>query len=165
MTQDLRGVLAAVITVSDRRSRGESEDTSGPAIVRALKDAGAEVEHSVVADGVDNVLGALRATSATGARIVITTGGTGLAPRDFTPEATASVIARPLPGIPEMLRRVGAESTPTATLSRGIAGVTGGPISAIIVNLPGSPDAAQTGIDALIPLLPHMLHQLSGEDH
>lgn len=165
MTQELRDILTAVITVSDRRSRGEKEDTSGRAIADALRAAGAVVEHSIVADGVDTVLGALRATTSTGARIVITTGGTGLASRDFTPEATATIIARPIPGIPEMLRRVSAEATPTASLSRGIAGITGGPITAIIINLPGSLDAAQSGIDALIPILPHMLKQLDGEDH
>lgn len=165
MSDKLHDVLCSVITVSDRASRGEREDTSGPAIAKALKAAGADVETAIVSDGVDPVLGALRASTSTGARVVITTGGTGIAPRDFTPEATAAIIARPIPGLPELLRRVGCEQTPAAALSRGIAGVTGGPITAIIVNLPGSLSAAQSGIDTLIPLLPHMLSQLNGGDH
>ncbi|WP_430868870.1 MogA/MoaB family molybdenum cofactor biosynthesis protein [Demequina aurantiaca] len=165
MTNELNDVLCAVITVSDRASRGERVDTSGKVIAEALKDAGAEVEHSVVADGVDTVLNALRASTSTGARVVITTGGTGIAPRDFTPEATASIIARPIPGIPELLRRVSGVSVPTAALSRGIAGVTGGPITAIVINLPGSLDSATAGIHTLLPLLPHMIAQLDGEDH
>ncbi|WP_062211977.1 MogA/MoaB family molybdenum cofactor biosynthesis protein [Demequina oxidasica] len=165
MTDELHDVLCSVITVSDRASRGEREDTSGKAIADALKAAGADVEHTVVSDGVDSVLGALRASTSTGARVVITTGGTGIAPRDFTPEATASIIARPIPGIPEMLRRVSGESVPTAALSRGIAGVTGGPITAIIINLPGSLDSATAGIETILPLLPHMLSQLDGGDH
>ena len=165
MTHELHDVLCAVITVSDRASRGERDDTSGRAIVDALKAAGAVVEHSVVADGVDSVLDALRACTTTGARVVITTGGTGIAPRDFTPEATASVIARHIPGIPEMLRRISGKSVPTAALSRGIAGVTGGPITAIVINLPGSLDSATAGIKAILPLLPHMLSQLEGGDH
>lgn len=165
MSHELHDVLCAVITVSDRASRGERKDTSGKAIADALRAAGADVEHSIVSDGVDSVLGALRATTATGARVVITTGGTGIAPRDFTPEATATIIARPIPGIPEMLRRISGESVPTAALSRGIAGVTGGPITAIVINLPGSLDSATAGVEAILPLLPHMLSQLDGGDH
>jgi molybdenum cofactor synthesis domain-containing protein len=165
MTNELRDVLCAVITVSDRASRGERQDTSGEAIADALREAGADVEHSIVSDGIDTVLGALRASTSTGARVVITTGGTGIAPRDFTPEATASIISRTIPGIPELLRRVSGASVPTAALSRGIAGVTGGPITAIVINLPGSLDSATAGIDALLPLLPHMIAQLDGEDH
>lgn len=165
MSNELQDVLCSVITVSDRAARGDREDTSGPAIAHALQAAGAEVETAIVSDGVDSVLGALRASTSTGARVVITTGGTGIAPRDFTPEATATIIARPIPGIPELLRRVGNEETPTAALSRGIAGVTGGPISCIIINLPGSLDSAKSGIDTIVPLLPHMLSQLSGDDH
>lgn len=165
MSAPLYDVLCSVITVSDRASRGEREDTSGKAITDALKAAGAEVEHSIVADGVDSVLRALRAATTTGSRVVITTGGTGMAPRDFTPEATSSIIARTIPGIPEMLRRVSGESVPTAALSRGTAGITGGPIAAIVINLPGSLDSVEAGIDAILPLLPHMLAQLDGEDH
>ncbi|WP_234988008.1 molybdenum cofactor biosynthesis protein B [Demequina sp. NBRC 110056] len=162
---DLTGVSVAVITVSDRRAAGEAEDTAGPAIAHSLASAGAVVTTWLVPDGLDSVRTALDAALADGARLVVTTGGTGVGPRDLTPEATRGVIDRDLPGVPELLRREGSTTTPAAALSRGRAGVTAGPHPAIVVNLPGSERAAREGVATLLTVLPHALSQLEGGDH
>lgn len=161
----LAGVAVAVITVSDRRAAGEAEDTAGPAIADALHAAGAAVEAWIVPDGVESVRTALEQALTAQARVVLTTGGTGVAPRDLTPEATEPFLARTLPGIPQMLRAVGRAHVPTAVLSRGLAGVTEGPVPALIVNLPGSESAAREAMEALLPLLPHVVAQMDGVDH
>lgn len=157
--------LAAVITVSDRSARGERPDASGPAAVERLRQAGYVVgEARVVPDGAASVAGAIGAALADGARIVVTSGGTGAGPRDETPEGTRPLLQRELPGVAEALRRHGEESTPFAVLSRGLVGVTAEP-RAIVANLPGSSKAVQEGLDVLLPLLPHLLDQLDGGDH
>lgn len=161
----LSGASAAVITVSDRRSAGAAVDTAGPAVADALHRAGASVEAWVVPDGMESVTVALEQALASGARLVMTAGGTGVHPRDVTPEATRPLLARELPGIPELLRSAGARSTRTAALSRGLAGVSAGHAPAVIINLPGSEPGAREGIDTLLPLLPHLLSQLDGGDH
>jgi molybdenum cofactor synthesis domain-containing protein len=128
-----------------------------------LREAGWETgDPVVVSDGVEPVAGALRAAVAGGAHVVITSGGTGVAPRDLTPEATRTVIERELPGIAETLRRLGAEHKLTAVLTRGLAGVVG---STVVVNLPGSTGGVRDGLDYLLPLLPHVVEQLAGGDH
>ena len=158
----------AVITVSDRAAAGEREDLSGPVLVDALTTAGYEATLTVVPDGEVPVAAALRTALAGGARFVVTTGGTGVAPRDRTPDATREVIDRELPGVAELLRAEGRKHSSHAALSRGLAGVTAasdtGP-SAFVVNLPGSPSAAREGIGVLLELLPHILDQLDGGDH
>lgn len=156
-------IPAAVITVSDRSARGERDDASGPEAVAALRDAGYSCEGAaVVADGIESVEAALRQAVASGARVVVTSGGTGLGPRDLTPEATARVVERTLPGIAEELRRRGTDDTPAALLSRGLAGVAGG---ALIVNLPGSPRAVASGMPLIVSLARHVVDQLDGGDH
>ena len=162
-------MLAAVITVSDRSAAGEREDAAGPAIERALADAGFQPTRSIVADGADSVAGALRAAIGQGARLVITTGGTGVGPRDRTPEGTRAVLDREVPGIAEELRRIGASETPGGMLSRGVAGVVDGSPEAsgraLIVNLPGSPKAVASGMPVILSVAAHVLDQLGGGDH
>ncbi|MDC5352905.1 MogA/MoaB family molybdenum cofactor biosynthesis protein, partial [Acinetobacter baumannii] len=130
---------ARVITVSDRSAAGEREDAGGPAAVALLRDAGWDCpDADIVPDGADSVEAALRRAVEEGARLVVTTGGTGIAPRDATPEGTARVVTREMPGIAEELRHQGLAQTPRSLLSRGIAGVVD-PQGALVVNLPGSP--------------------------
>jgi molybdenum cofactor synthesis domain-containing protein len=153
-------VKAHVLTVSDRVSRGTREDTSGALGAHLLTEAGFTVTTAVVPDDADTIRDALRAAVSNGEDVVITTGGTGLSPRDVTPEATTALIERPAPGLADLIRRSG--SVPTAVLSRGVAGVVG---RTLVVNLAGSPGAVQEGIGALLPLLPHAIDQLRGGDH
>ncbi|REJ08705.1 MogA/MoaB family molybdenum cofactor biosynthesis protein [Microbacterium bovistercoris] len=154
---------AAVITVSDRSAAGLRPDGSGPVAVEALRAAGFACDDArIVPDGADPVEAALREAVAAGARLIVTSGGTGVAPRDATPEGTARVIERELPGIPEELRRVGAAQKPVALLTRGLAGVAGG---ALIVNLPGSPGGVRDGMPVLLSVAAHVIAQLDGSDH
>ena len=158
----------AVITVSDRAAAGEREDLSGPAIVDALAAAGYMATVTVVPDGEPSVSAALRAALSDGARLVVTTGGTGVGPRDRTPDATRAFIDRELPGVAELLRAEGRTHSAHAALSRGLVGVTAATDAhpaALVVNLPGSPKAAREGMDVLLPLVPHILDQLDGGDH
>ena len=161
---------AAVITVSDRSAAGERADSAGPLAVSELVRGGyACAEPIVVPDGADSVERALRAALEAGARLVVTTGGTGVSPRDETPEGTARVIERDVPGIAEELRRVGASETPGGMLSRGRSGVVG-PVpgitaGALIVNLPGSPKAVASGIPIVLSVARHVIDQLAGGDH
>lgn len=154
------GQLAHVVTVSDRCAAGEREDVSGVAAAALLEASGYRVTRSVVPDGAESVTVALRAVLASGARLVVTSGGTGLGPRDWTPEGTRAVVEREVPGIAEMLRS--APAKPYAYLSRGIAGVVG---TTLVVNLPGSPRAVTEGIAVVLPLVDHILDQLDGGDH
>ncbi len=165
MSPDLSGIAVAVVTVSDRSSRGDRPDASGPLLAEAMRELGADVWATVVPDGVEEVERVIRAAVAEGARVVITTGGTGIGPRDLTPEGTARVIARPLPGIAERLRAVDAGSVPGAVLSRGLAGLTAGEHPAIVVNVAGSSGAARSAAAILASVLPHALAQLDGQDH
>ncbi|WP_308796943.1 MogA/MoaB family molybdenum cofactor biosynthesis protein [Agromyces silvae] len=159
---------AAVVIVSDRSARGERADAVGPVLVERLRADGYELGGArIVPDGADSVEAALRAEIAAGARLILTSGGTGIGPHDRTPEGTRQVLAHELPGIAEALRRTGAEHVPTAVLSRGLAGVADQPGTGgvLIVNLPGSPGGARDGIEVVLPVARHAIAQLDGGDH
>jgi molybdenum cofactor synthesis domain-containing protein len=156
---------AAVITVSDRSSRGERPDESGPVAVAALREAGfACADAVVVPDGADSVERALQAEILAGVKLIVTTGGTGVAPRDETPEGTLRVVTRQIPGISEELRRRGAAEKPAGMLTRGVAGVAD-PHGVLVVNLPGSPRGVASGMPVLLSVAAHVLDQLGGGDH
>ncbi len=148
---------AAVLTVSDGVHGGTREDTSGMVLAELLAGDGWQVERRVVPDENEAIAGALRELAAS-ARIVLTTGGTGLAPRDVTPEATLGVVERLVPGIPEALRADSIAKTPHGLLSRGVAGTLG---RTLIVNLPGSPGGCRDGYAVLAPALGHAAELLA----
>lgn len=155
----LAGRKAIVITASDRCFAGTQEDVSGPAVEAMLREAGAEViERLVLPDERRPLEEALQA-AASRAALVVTTGGTGLAARDVTPEATLAVCDRLVPGLAELMRREGMAQTPMAALSRGVAGCIG---ATLVINLPGSPAGARHGLAVVLPLLGHALALLAG---
>lgn len=158
-------LAVAVITVSDRSARGEREDRSGPALAAEVEAAGAEVvRRELVPDDPEGLaILLLEICDAPGAPgLVLTTGGTGLGPRDRTPEATARVCERLVPGVAEAIRARSLAVTPHAMLSRGVAGVRG---RTLIVNLPGSPGGARDGWAVVAPVAAHAAQQLRGGDH
>ncbi|PWW22799.1 molybdopterin adenylyltransferase [Geodermatophilus normandii] len=157
------GARAVVVTASNRASAGVYEDRSGQALAAGLRELGFAVEGPHVRpDDVDALVAVLREAVASGADVVLTTGGTGLSPTDVTPEATRAVVEREAPGLAEAVRRFGAPAVPTAVLSRGIAGTAG---RTLVVNLPGSTGGVRDGLAVLGPLLPHVVSQLRGGDH
>lgn len=153
----------AVVVASNRAAAGVYDDTTGPLIVAALRSWGFEVdEPRVVPDG-EPVGEAIAAALAAGARVVLTTGGTGLTPTDRTPEVTRPLLDREVPGIAEAIRAAGvAKGVPTAVLSRGLAGVAG---DALVVNLPGSRGGVKDALAVLADVVPHAVEQVRGSDH
>ena len=153
---------AAVLTISDSVSAGTRNDRSGPAVRERLEQLGWRV--SVIETIPDEAAEISRrlATLADGGQVaaIFTTGGTGLAPRDVTPEATRAVVDREIPGFGELMRSKGRESTPLASLSRSMAGTRG---RVLVVNLPGSPKGAVESLDAIVELVPHVLELLRGQ--
>jgi molybdopterin adenylyltransferase len=155
-------IRTAILTVSDRASRGEYEDESGRILREGLPDDTYEiVESRIVPDEVGEIAPAIRGLAAR-ADLVLTTGGTGLGPRDVTPDVTEEVIQRRVPGIVEALRADGRRSNPASVLSRGVAGTFK---RTLIINLPGSPKAVKAALGALLPILPHAIAMLHGEGH
>jgi molybdenum cofactor synthesis domain-containing protein len=152
-------VRAVVLTISDRCSRGEQVDLSGPAVRQLLDAAGVKVVAAeILPDELDLIAAALRRHAAN-MGLIVTTGGTGLAARDVTPEATRLVCERMVDGLAERMRAEGLQHTPLAALSRGVCGTLGG---TLIVNLPGSPAGAKSSLAAILPVLPHALDLLAG---
>jgi len=149
-----------ILTVSDKGARGEREDKSGPAIREMMEAAGGEIVRAkIVPDEQDEIRAALLEWSDEGLDLILTTGGTGFSPRDWTPEATKAVLDRETPGIAEAMRRAGMEKTPTAMLSRAAAGIRK---RTLIVNLPGSEKAVRESLEAILPALPHGVEVLKG---
>jgi molybdopterin adenylyltransferase len=161
MTVEIR---AAVLTVSDRSARGERDDESGPVLAELLREAGAiVVAQEVVSDELEPLVEKLHEmTDRADVNLVMTTGGTGLSPRDNTPEATRAAVEREVPGICEAMRAETQRQTPTAMLSRAVCGTRSG---ALVVNLPGSPKAVRECFAVIRPVLQHAVATLAGRDH
>jgi molybdenum cofactor synthesis domain-containing protein len=159
----MQSIQAAVVTVSDKGAAGQRKDVSGPLLADLLHNLGAQVVHQAIVPDeraeIEQVL--LMLADELCVDLVVTTGGTGLTPRDVTPEATRAVIEREAPGLAEALRFEGYRRTPLAVLSRGVAGVRG---RTLVVNLPGSPKAVREGMETLLPILPHAVKMLRGVD-
>ena len=154
---------AEVVVASNRAAAGVYEDTTGPLIVDFLQELGFAVDAPVVVPDGEPVGAAIRAAADGGARVVLTTGGTGLTPTDRTPEATRALLDREVPGMAEAIRAYGvAQGVPTAVLSRGVAGVVG---YCLVVNLPGSRGGVKDGLAVLRPVLVHAAEQVLGSDH
>jgi len=160
-------IPGAVLTVSDRASAGDYTDTSGPLAVALLDEHGVEAALRVVPDDPVEIRRGIRSAIKHGARVVLTSGGTGIAPRDVTPQVTAELLTVTLPGVVDEIRRRGAEHVPTAVLSRAEAGIVQlkkWP-AALVVNAPGSPGGVKDTVAVVGPLVAHVIDQLDGGDH
>jgi molybdenum cofactor synthesis domain-containing protein len=157
-----RLLKGAVVTISDACARGEREDTSGAALRELLATVAAVTESRVIPDERPLIEATLRELSAAGIDLILTTGGTGLGPRDVTPEATAAVTERLVPGLAEAMRQESLKQTPHGMLSRGIAGIRG---RTLIINMPGSPRAVRECFEVIAPVLPHAVHIMAGGGH
>lgn len=158
----MKTIRAAVITMSDKGYAGEREDVSGPVLADLTEAMGAQVVHREIVPDEEEAIAELLMKLADEERVdlVLTTGGTGVTPRDVTPEATSTIIERQVPGLAEVLRFEGYRQTPLAVISRGIAGIRG---RTLIVNLPGNPKAVREGMETLTPILPHTIQMIRGQ--
>jgi molybdopterin adenylyltransferase len=156
-------ISAGVITVSDRGSRGERKDKSGLEIVNMLKGIGVTVVHTmIIPDEKNQIKDALiELADIKKIDLIVTTGGTGVSPRDVTPDATLEVIEKEVPGMAEAMRRESAAITPHAMISRAVAGIRG---SSLIVNLPGSPKSVRENLEVILPALKHTIEKIKGDD-
>jgi molybdopterin adenylyltransferase len=152
----------AILTISDRGSKGEREDSSGPLIREMIKSLPAEIIHyEIIPDEQEKIIEALKKSADhLKADLILTTGGTGMSPRDVTPDATLKAIEKEVPGFSEAMRAEGLKKTPHAMISRAITGIRG---SSLIVNLPGSPKSVKENLSVILPTLPHALSKLKGD--
>jgi molybdopterin adenylyltransferase len=154
-------IKVGIITASDRGALGETEDLSGKVIMEAVKTIrGSIADYRVVSDELEDLKKAMIDMCQNGIDLILTTGGTGLSPRDNTPEATIAVVEKEVPGIPEAMRQKSLEKTPHAMISRARAGIRG---KTLIINLPGSPKAVKENLEVVLPTLPHALEVLRGQ--
>jgi molybdopterin adenylyltransferase len=154
-------IRAAILTISDKGAAGEREDTSGAAIRELLESIGATIDrYEIIPDEQATISARLQEWAGDGLDLIITTGGTGLGPRDITPEATREVLDYEVPGLAEAMRAEGLKHTPMSMLSRALAAVRG---RTLIVNLPGSPKAVRENLSVILPVLPHAVELLRGE--
>lgn len=153
-------ITVAVLTMSDKGSKGEREDLSGPMIEDMIKTIGAEVKYSEILPDEKEIIKEKLIEYSKKADLILTTGGTGLSPRDVTPDATLEVIDRQVPGIAETMRSEGMKKTSRAMLSRAVAGVRG---SSLIINLPGSPKAVKENLAVILDVIPHAIEKIKGD--
>lgn len=154
-------ISVGIFTLSDRGSKGERQDTSGPVIEKIMQSIGAEVVHYEILPDEREELQAKLISLCKICDVILTTGGTGLSPRDITPEATLAVIDREVPGMAEAMRLESLKKTPHAMLSRAVVGIRG---KTLIINLPGSPKGAKENLEAVITALPHAVEKIKGSD-
>ncbi|HNZ10124.1 MAG: Molybdopterin adenylyltransferase [Deltaproteobacteria bacterium ADurb.Bin151] len=154
---------AAIITVSDKGSQGKRQDLSGPAIAEMLAGAAIEVKHTLITpDEIDRIRKAIiQFADVEKMDLILTTGGTGVSPRDLTPDATLKVLDKEIPGMAEVMRITSMKITPHAMISRAVAGIRG---HSLIINLPGSPKGAMENLAAVLPAIPHAIEKIKGDD-
>ena len=154
---------AAIITVSDKGSQGKRQDLSGPAIAEMLAGAAIEVKHTLITpDEIDRIRKAIiQFADVEKMDLILTTGGTGVSPRDLTPDASLKVLDKEIPGMAEVMRITSMKITPHAMISRAVAGIRG---HSLIINLPGSPKGAMENLAAVLPAIPHAIEKIKGDD-